>query len=259
MKRVIKVLKDATRIWRFFGLYGGFHSVLAHWKGTAVLMKVAGPGVTQPIFLRVPSSDVQTYGQVFRNLEYGFSVEPPPETIVDAGANVGLASIYFAAKYPQARIIAIEPESSNYELLKKNVAPYRNIQTLNAALWNENALIDLIDPGVGHFGFITAQGAPAASSSNLGKVRAITMDRVIDDYGLDKIDILKIDIEGSEKEVFADTSDWIKKVDSVVIELHEYLKSGCEQSFYKGTCGLANEFKHGENICVSRSGRLKPH
>ena len=64
----------------------------------------------------------------------------------------GFASIYFANKYPGAKIIAIEPEQSNFELLKDNIAPYPNIIPIQAALWHKNEEINLIDPGLGKSG-----------------------------------------------------------------------------------------------------------
>jgi len=52
-----------------------------------------------PFSLRVPSSDIPTYRQVFINHDYDFLVETQPKVIVDAGENIGLASVYFANKY----------------------------------------------------------------------------------------------------------------------------------------------------------------
>jgi FkbM family methyltransferase len=201
---------------------------------------------------------VLIYEQIFINQEYDFSEETQPKTIVDAGANIGLASIYFANKYPHAKIIAIEPEQSNFELLKDNIAPYPNIIPIQAALWHKNEIINLIDPGIGKFGFMTEM---KDSSENLPgdfchTVVAITLDKIMKDFNLDKIDILKIDIEGAEREVFSNTSSWIEKVDSIIIELHERMKAGCNRSFYCGSNGFDNEWKQGENVYLSRRNCL---
>jgi FkbM family methyltransferase len=72
-----------------------------------------------------------------------------PPVIIDAGANVGLCAVFYANRFPDARIIAIEPEPSNYEMLKKNTAPYPNITTVHAALWKENGPLRLFDTGEG--------------------------------------------------------------------------------------------------------------
>lgn len=211
-----------------------------------------------PFSIRIPSSDIPTTEQIFVDLEYDFLAKDEPSVIVDAGANIGLASIYFANKYKQAKIIAIEPEKSNFELLKKNTAPYPNIIPVHAALWDKNEEINLIDPGLGNWGFMTENDQPEenAPSNACHRVAAMTVDRIISDYDLEKIDILKIDIEGAEKEVFSDSSAWIDKVDSIIVELHERMKPGCNRSFYCGTNGFDNEWHQGENVYLSRGNFL---
>jgi len=240
----------------------GFSGLLYAIKGkvmkSTVFFKLNRQDCTHPFRLRIPSSDVPTYKQVFINQEYNFLVETQPKTIVDAGANIGLASIYFANKYPGAKIIAIEPEQSNFELLKDNIAPYLNIIPVQAALWHKNEEINLIDPGLGKWGFMTEM---KDSSENLPgdsfhTVAAMTIDKIMKDYNLEKIDILKIDIEGAEREVFSNTSSWIEKVDSIIIELHERMKAGCNRSFYCGSNGFDNEWTHGENVYLSRKNCL---
>jgi FkbM family methyltransferase len=195
---------------------------------------------------------------VFIEQEYDFLVETQPKVIIDAGANIGLASIYFASKYPDAKIIAIEPEQSNFELLKENVAPYPHVVPIQAALWNKNEEINLIDPGSGKWGFMTEMKQPSKKipSKTCHTVMGTTIDKIMQDYSLTKIDILKIDIEGAEKEVFSDTSSWIGKVDAVIIELHERFKPGCNRSFYRGSNGFDSEWSQGENMYLSRGNCL---
>ncbi len=175
---------------------------------------------------------------------------------MDAGANIGLSSIYFANKYPKARIIAIEPEISNYKLLEKNIMPYKNISALNVALWNKNERISLVDPGLGKWGFMTAnegQKNDIFESNTCHKVQGLTIARIMSMNNLEQIDILKIDIEGAEKEVFTDSSHWIEKINILIIELHETMKTGCNRSFYNGSNGFNNEWIQGENIFLSRA------
>jgi FkbM family methyltransferase len=236
------------------GLPGLLCAAKAKALNSTVLLEVNRRDIKFPFSLRIPSSDVPTYEQVFIDKEYDFLVATQPKAIVDAGANIGLASIYFANKYPKAKIIAIEPERSNFELLKKNVAPYRTIFPVQAALWNQNGEINVVDPGMGNWAFMTEEGSDAGNPRGdvCHKVTAITVDKIIDDYELKKIDILKIDIEGAEKEVFSETSSWIEKVDALIIELHERMKPGCNSSFYNGSNGFDNEWTQGEHVYLSR-------
>jgi FkbM family methyltransferase len=253
------MIKDIKTYLRTVGLRGLFSAAKARALGTNVLFKVNRHDIMFPFNLRVPTSDVATYEQIFINQECKFLVEAPPKVIIDAGANIGLASIYFANKYPSAQIIAIEPEESNFALLRNNVAPYSTIVPIQAALWNKVGEISLVDPGLGKWGFMTQEQntSEAKFGVTCHKVTAITIEKVIHDFKLDKIDILKIDIEGAEKEVFTDTSPWIEKVDTLIIELHEDMKNGCNRSFYNGSNNFDNEWKQGENLYLSRRGLTK--
>ena len=207
-----------------------------------------------PFSLRVPSTDVRTYKQLFYYGEYEFSVDHPPTTIVDAGANIGLASLYFATMFPNAKIIALEPEKNNFELLKKNTRPYPNIIPIQAALWDKDEPLDLNDPGSGEWGFMTGKGGENVRHS----VPGLCVETLMKQFNLDHIDIFKIDIEGAEKEVFSQTQSWIDQVNALIIELHEDKKKGCMRSFYCGSNGFDLEWQRGENIYLSRANFMQP-
>lgn len=222
---------------------------------TPALLQMNRPDIKFPFYLRVPSSDVSTFDQIFIKQEYDFNVKKAPKTIVDAGANIGLASIYFSNKFPDAKIIAIEPEESNLEVLRKNIAPYKNIIPVCGALWHENTKIDLVDPGLGKWGFMAQKQDDVAENYGdiVHEVQGMTIDAIMKSQGIDHIDILKIDIEGAEREIFRCSSSWIGKIDALIIELHERLKSGCNRSFYNGTNGFDNEWLQGENVYLTRN------
>jgi hypothetical protein len=122
-----------------------------------ILLKVVRNDCKYEFYLRDKTMDLGTYQQIFIDKEYNFIANLPPETIIDAGANIGLASIYFANKFPEAKIIAIEPETENFELLKKNVVKYPNIIPLCAALWDTIGQIDLLDTGLGNNAYMVVQ------------------------------------------------------------------------------------------------------
>lgn len=254
-QRVNRNVKLHRKILGYGGVIGYLKSQLTQSK---IIYEMQRKDCRHPFYLRIPSSDVPTYKQVFIDLEYDFSAASPPDVIVDAGANIGLASIYLANKYPSAKIIAIEPEQSNFTLLKKNVEAYPNIQPVQAALWHKNEEINLVDPGLGNWGFMTAEkgGSDTSVAPARHTVRAMTVDKVMEAFDLKTINILKIDIEGAEKEVFSDTTAWINRVDSMIVELHERMKSGCNRSFYLGSVGFEQEWMQGENVYLSRSGYL---
>jgi FkbM family methyltransferase len=219
------------------------------------LLKMVRPGIRFPFFVRLPSTDVPAFEQIFIKQEYDFAVTRPPRVIVDAGANIGLASLYFSNKFPDARIIAIEPEGSNFDLLERNAAPYDNITPIRGALWHENTSINLVDPALGKWAFRTqARDDEESLGEVVHEVQGMTVDSIMREHDIDYIDVLKIDIEGAEREVFRDPSPWIDKVDTLIVELHERLKLGCNRSFYNGTNGFDDEWVQGENVYLTRSG-----
>ncbi len=218
------------------------------------ITKIDRGDLAAPVYVRIPSSDVLTYWQVFVANEYAVEVNRTPEIIVDAGANIGLAAIYFANRFPHSTVIAIEPEDSNFEMLVRNSAPYENITPIHAALWNENKNISLVDPGLGNSGFMTEDVGERnrESPNSIHSTRGMTVDRIMDEQGIEHIDILKIDIEGAEREVFGEPSRWITRVDSLIVELHERMKPGCTLSFSDAVEEFDTKWTQGENVVVSR-------
>jgi FkbM family methyltransferase len=261
--KIDKNILKAKAYLKIIELAGFSQIIRAIVSKSIVLLRVKSPGCRFPFMLRFFSSDIETFEQIFMSDGYDFLVEKQPSVIVDAGANIGLASIYFANRYPEAKIIAIEPEKSNFDVLKENCAPYVNIIPLQAALWHLNEEIDLVDPGRGNWGFITQNKEIWQNPSETPQgaichtVRAITVDRLMDEYALDRINILKIDIECAEKEVFSNTASWIEKVDSIVIELHDWITPGCADSFDNGAPGFDQEWLQGENVIRTRRNCLK--
>ena len=144
-----------------------------------------------------------------------------PKVIVDAGANIGMASIYFARRYPEARIISIEAEPSNFRMLEKNVHSYPQITPVHAALWNQSGEISVGSPEGN-----TAETAFVTSETITGqRVRAATVPTIMREFGVEEIDLLKVDIEGAEKEVF-ECCDWASKVRCLMVETHDRLRPG---------------------------------
>ena len=214
-------------------------SVETRWKGSP-----------HPIWLRSGTSDMNTFLQVLGDEGYDFPVNQPA-AIIDAGANIGLASIWFASKYPNARIIAVEPEKSNFDLLERNVAPFPNVTAVHAALWCHPGTLAVDDPNdEGAWAFQTRELADSPSS--VQTVPCLTVSELMSEYDLKWVDLLKIDIEGAEKEVFDSPDEWIGSVGAIAIELHDHLKAGCSRSFYVATTEFPVEQMRGETVFVAR-------
>ncbi len=111
-----------------------------------------------PVYLRNTYSDRTMFEQIFLNKEYEVPINFSPATIIDLGANVGYASIYFANRFPDAKIFAVEPEENNHQVAVKNTAPYKNITLVKGAVWHKPELINVVDNGFGEAGFMIESG-----------------------------------------------------------------------------------------------------
>lgn len=220
-------------------------------------VEVFAPGIRHPLRLRLRTSDISTFKQVFLDQEYALDLSRQPENIIDAGANIGLTSIYLAGRYPEARILSIEPEQSNFSLLEKNTKPYPNVVPIRAAVWKENSTIDLVDPGLGHWAFQTQGPEDRVQGNKLSAVRGVTVDALMRDHGIDYVDILKMDIEGSEKEVFEGATQWVEKVGVLIVELHDRFRPGCSRSFYNATNCFDREWIQGGSVVLAQRGHLQ--
>lgn len=215
--------------------------------GIKPTIRVNARGIQHPLKLRIGTTDISTYLQVLVECHYEFDKPEDPRFIIDAGANIGLASVYFANRYPLARIVAIEPEASNFKMLCENVAPYPQVKPVRAALWRENGELFLFDSGQGNHGFQVG-GDRGRDGGGLGSVPGFTIGSIMRDAGEGRVDLLKIDIEGAEREVMGKSREWIEKVDVLMIELHDDIKPGCSQTFYEATQSFSNAVFKGETI-----------
>ena len=239
-----------------FQLYSQVFGLRGYWLALKTRLssapyEVAVPAPESPIYLRLKTSDLNAYYKVLITEDYNFSLPTEPKVIVDAGANLGFAAIYFARKYPSARILAIEPERSNFELLQKNVRAFKNIVPIRGALWNTDGTMDLVDPGMGHWAFQIGDASTPAVKK-VETVPTFTVSTLMRNHGIDFIDLFKIDIEGAEKELFESAHGWIDNVCTIMIELHDRLKPGCTDAFDNATRHFSITQTKGENIFRSR-------
>jgi FkbM family methyltransferase len=207
----------------------------------------------KPLIIRKNTSDMFVFRQVFVSKCYDFPIKKSPKLIIDAGAYTGYSVLWFRDKYPDAQIVAIEPEESNFRVLEKNTRNYEKISRIKAGLWHRKASLKIRQEHIPKYGQMTDE-APSSEGNGL---RAITLDEILGQSGHDRIDILKIDIEGAEKELFSENYEsWLGKVDVLIIELHERKKEGCTKSFREAIKNYSwDEFRRGENLVLVRKSR----
>jgi FkbM family methyltransferase len=171
-----------------------------------------------PVWLRPGTTDALVFESNLARQAYGCVPAPrAARFIVDAGANVGFASAYFLNRFPDAVVVALEPEPANFALAQRNLEPYgARVALLQQALWYEATTLHLQAAPREDSAAITAE--PAAGDVECAGIDPMTL---LERAGVARIDILKMDIEGAEVELFSHHPErWLEHTDVLVMEVH---------------------------------------
>ena len=211
------------------------------------------PALSTFVTVRTRTTDLPVLEKIVLYHEYEMPFDFVPRTIIDAGANVGVASLYFAHRFPQARIVAVEPEASNFTTLIANCSEHPAITPLHGAMWNRHTNLMITEPDAGKWAF-TINESPVPTSES---IRAFTVPDIMDAHSFPTVDLLKLDIEGAERELFdASAAEWLPKVRVIAIELHDTIKPGCSEAFYARLGDFYFEQRLcGENAFIRLLGR----
>jgi FkbM family methyltransferase len=160
----------------------------------------------------------------------------PVRVIVDAGANIGDETLRFRHFHPEATIIAVEPDAGNWAILSRNVGSDPRMHLLNNGLWSRECRLRVV-PGesaeASHVEEVDNEREPA-------DVEAVSIPSIMGRFALEEIDILKMDIEGAEYEVFSspDAADWIRRVKVLIFECPDADRPGATQRIFEKAAGL---------------------
>lgn len=243
-------IRRLIRYTRKFGLVSGLINLYKVLAARGPLLRIRIHQSRTPITLRADTSDIPTFEQVFLWDDYDFHGQLEPKFIIDGGANIGCASVYFTHKYPEARIVAVEPEASNFEMLLRNTSCCPRISPIRAAIWNRSAALEIENADDAKWFFRVRE-----TESKEPALKSITIDEILEEFNAGSIDILKLDIEGAEKEVFSGNLEWLSKVKVLIVELHDQYKPGCTESVYSATSHYDfAEFRQSENVILVRKG-----
>ena len=215
--RWFKVKREIEFV-RLVGLSQTLRFISARLRGEkTVELKV--PGARTLLTCRTSGADRWTLWHVFGRQHFDMPEHWSPRLIVDGGANVGYASVYFAGKYPDARIISIEPNRENCALFDKNCAPYPNVELVRGALWSSDTALVIENPDARSHAFRVVE--VPASPPTAGSFKGFTVADILARSGEKQVDLLKLDIEGSEEQLFASNYEgWIRSVQRMMVETH---------------------------------------
>jgi FkbM family methyltransferase len=255
---------DATRIERLRRVFvsapqTGWAGPLSHWAARRLSPLVAR-GRRLRLFTKYSSvgllcrsgaSDLDLFKQIFLDREYRCLDDlTDAELIVDCGANVGYSSAYFLSRFPGCQLVAVEPDASNFEVLEKNLRPFAGrVTVLKAGVWPRRAGLRISEEkfGDGREWSYTVRETRPGESRQLDGVDIASLLRT---SGFERISILKIDVEGAEKSIFAENfEDWLGRVDVMVIELHG---QECADVFHRAIDPYGFELSTCDELTVAR-------
>jgi FkbM family methyltransferase len=169
----------------------------------------------KPFLFHDSASFLDSYKEIFEQEIYRFHPSSSEKVILDCGANIGLSVLFFAKNYPDHTIIAFEPDDAIFEVLSRNVQTYglKNVQLHKKAVWNKEEVLEFYtDNGMGaRVGYSYENQAPK-------KVQSVRLK----DFLNERIDFLKIDIEGAEYAVLSDCRDMLRQANNIFFEYHSH-------------------------------------
>lgn len=187
------------------------------------------------------SSDIDVFKMILVSKEYlpvvetykkHFKHNPKREmNIIDAGSNIGLTSLFFLDHFKNANIVCIEPENNNFKVLEYNLqnCAENKIMKIKGGIWNADTFIKIVNDFRDKLDW---SFRVEEMSYKIG-IQAYTINTIINKVNFSHIDILKIDIEGSEKQIFdSEISDlsFLKITKCLAIEIHDFFD--CRKQIY---------------------------
>ncbi len=204
---------------------------------------------------RLNRADIYTIHELYIAEEYKIPSHLEAATIVDLGANIGLATLWLAKRHKASHVVAVEPSSANVRLLKRNLKQNGlQAKVLEAAVGASDGFA-IFDSGpastCGRVVNSSADSAPDAPGKTQMRVRVLSMASVMallpEGAG---IDLLKIDIEGGEQELLASDVPWLEHVHNILIEFHPALVRYSELLDVLHTAG----FERVHSVCTNLAG-----
>lgn len=169
-----------------------------------------------PLTIVDSASFLSAFYQIFQHRIYDFEVTRNDPRILDCGANIGLATLFWKGRYPNARITAFEPDPAVFAVLSENCRTWRldHVSLVNAAVWDREGLLEF-----------HAEGSDAGRIADdlEGSGPRISVEAVrLREYLGTPVDMLKLDIEGAETAVLLDCEDRLENVEKLFVEYHSF-------------------------------------
>ena len=224
-------------------------------------------GFPNALWVRTKGSDLEIIFQIFLKRDYDLSTFAPYQShifetcnrickegnvplIIDAGANIGASTLWFAVNFPDCQVYAIEPDPGNFDTLKRNAESHARVRLFHAGLWDRPTSLAVTDECDLSWG----RRFEEKPGSTLG-IPSITIPELLAANRRLRPVIIKIDIEGAEVNLMRSNNNWVDDVPLMIFEAHDNLWhwlgtwKGSSHAFFSTLVRQKREYlTRGENV-----------
>ncbi|HZL35045.1 MAG TPA: FkbM family methyltransferase [Tepidisphaeraceae bacterium] len=230
-RQIRKINRDHAHVYRsavdraktFVLRYATTHKQVATALGWLKTISLRVAGVPTKVVVRVSGSDFLVAREIFELGEYEAAKKwtlPKDARVFDLGGNIGLASVFFATLAPQGRFLVVEPDEDNCRMIERNCRELGDrLQIIKGFVAAKDGVAGL-DRSWRAWAFHKVDTIDDQHEA----VTCYSMQSLLNKSGFDSIDVLKCDVEGSEKEIFTDCKQWISRVNYLIVEVHHPYK-----------------------------------
>lgn len=188
-------------------------------NNVATAYKLSFGSVPRLLSMRTFTGDIDIFYEVLWKKIYDRLPKDTEKkyTIIDLGANIGITSLFFSRKYSYARVYGIEPDPDNFELLLNNM----KVEISEKRFFPIHAAIAARD-GLAYIHKSEKAYNTTISINEVSEltVRMIDLNSLFSELKVSTVDLLKVDIEGMEMEIFSGNTSFLQLVNNIVIECH---------------------------------------
>jgi len=256
VKSLRKLLNSISWLLRLWEKLGFFNALKIEILNRHLKQRVTVLLEDADIELRPNTSDLSLLKRIFIEDEYNsvfLNSVDKQITILDAGANVGFASVFFLSLFPESFVVSVEPDADNIEQLARNLRKFEDrSRILHSAVMGSQCTVAVVNSSSA----ACSRRVNVVEQGN-NSIAGLTIDKICDEMNL-QFDIVKLDIEGAERDVFTSENLWAKSVKVLIVELHDRYSTGASASLFKFLLGLNRSFEIdivAENIFVRFDGK----
>jgi len=200
---------------RALGLAGALRVVQEKLKG-AKSVQVRVKNIPQPILARMNNSDLPMLAEVLCSPECEVDLSWSPRTVLDLGANIGLTAIKLKGQFPDARLIAVEPDPGSAQVCRANLSRMDGAVVLEMAIGWGGGTVRCTNPEAPSI----SRRFESCDVDDRGAIQAISIREILDQYQCRSPVLVKMDIEGAEASCFEHSGSWLPAVQGVLVEAH---------------------------------------